>query len=171
MSTLPFFSDISYAMSDLSFVNTITLVSIVILATTTALRPNASQYSNINNFGQDMVEFFQSNVVTKIVEFAPLLIFVMYRGRVPGYYFLLNAVILYALSYLFRLSISTYLENKYDDFDQNVGFVNANNEGNYDATWSKLTAFRWNASKVLRGSAFSCVAVGLLTIILDRSLM
>lgn len=155
----------------MSYVNTVTLVGILIVSFCVMVRKNTNEITlytyDMNNFAQDLLEFFGNNVVVLMIEYAPYVMFVMSRGRFSSYVYLLNAIILYGLHYLAKIHIDINNEGntRYDDFGQDIQPRTTYSNG-LDMT--KLTYARYRISKLLRGSSFSCAVVGLMTLVLDN---
>lgn len=149
------------ALSPILLVN---FVCLAILGFTVGLRPNTNQFYGINTFAQDMIVYFQSNVIQILVYLTPLIVLLTNRFINP-FVFIVFAAVLYAIGYLFKAGIQTSnVENAWmDEIGQVIGY-NYPNLNTY--TWNKATAYRYDAYLVFRASSFTCTAIGLITIVI-----
>lgn len=160
--SLPLVSDVEKSMREFAFVTTINLVAIVFMLIAVAVRPNADQTASVQKIGQDIYNFFSSDVVAYIVKLAPFLVFLSTRGAIPSYYWIIFALINYGLSYVFKIT------------DGATWHVSRDEIGKYIGNWTrsagpieKTTDSRLSVSEILRTSSFSCFAVAVLQVVME----
>lgn len=152
----------------------LTFVSLVILVFTVFLRPSTNQYVPNNTFAQDMIVYFQSNVIYIISFLGTFIsIFLTYKCELKDcqvtFPLLFLSVILLLLAYLSKINIPrTNLTEKYDSMGQVITL----NQRSYEyLNTNKFTEYRYKAFFVLRAASFGCAATALVLPFLKYSIL